>query len=173
MKSQRIVLSILVLLFAAATVHAAPNRASAPEPAFLQSPADRMQEWRDGLLNYIAKRPNLSSEQIEAIQVLGDLDLGSFTSVLEADARGHFAKRLGELGRLLSHEDYLRMLRSLDVKIQGWLIDNKLASPSELEAECNCDSRWDCNGNACQNVTCTHVGGTTHDGRCTGTELEL
>lgn len=175
MKSKRIVLSILVLLFAAGTAHAASNRGSASDlPVFLQSPAERMQEWREGLLDFTARRPNLTSEQVAAIQELGDLDLEFFASKLDANTKARFEELLGELGSVLSHGLYLKVLSSFNAEVRGWLVENELVKLEEATKECNCDSRQDCGGNLCDtDATCLHIAGTSHYGRCTGTELEL
>lgn len=174
MRSQRILLSILLILFAAGAAHAESNRNSGGElPPLVQTAAERMQDWRDGLLTFLARRPNLAGEQLAAIQELGDLDPGFFAPVLDAGRRDLVAKHLSGLGRVLSHQDYLKLLRSFDEGVRVWLIDNELATLEETYPDCNCYAWWDCGGNACKDVTCVHVGGTSHRGRCAGTEPEL
>jgi len=168
----RVVLPILMLLVVTGTAGAKrPGTPPAGSPDFLlQNPQDRMVEWRDGLLKFIAEHPDLTNEQFQAVQSLADLDDPSFfASTLAPNRRELLAKRLDELGRVLSFADTLDLLRSFG-ELGFWLAYNKVDVGVIIAKipKCNCDDAQDCAGGACNNVECVHEAGTTHSGRCAG-----
>jgi hypothetical protein len=165
------VLSGLLLLLAVGTAAAKPPGALPGDQTefLLRTPDSRAQGWQAGLLKFVAAHPSLTSEQAEAIQILADFDApAAFPQTLEPNTRTLFSKRLEQVGRALPYSTYLGVLRSFDDELRVWLVRNGLASKEAAATEtCTCSDAGGCaSGYACQNVTCIHEGGTTHNGRC-------
>jgi hypothetical protein len=165
------VLSGLLLLLAAGSAAAKPPGAHPGDQTdfLLRTPDSRAQGWQAGILEFVAAHPNLTSEQANAIQKLADFDTSTaFPQNLEPSTRILFSKRLEQLGQALPYRDYLGMLRSFDDELRVWLVRNGLASKEAAATDtCTCSSSGGCaSGYTCENVTCIHEGGTTHDGRC-------
>ncbi len=162
----------LFMLFLIVGPAAAKRPVSSPDDQaefLLRTPEARVQGWRDGLVKFMAEHQNLTSGQADAVQNLADVaNPTAFEHTLVPGKRDLFAKRLDNLARVLSYGDYLRMLRSFDDELRVWLVHNGLASKAEAATDtCTCSDSGGCSsGYTCEDVTCVHEGGTTHNGRC-------
>ena len=164
---------LMLLLLAAPAAAKRPDSFLVEQSKFLlRAPEARAQGWRNGLIHFLQKHQDLASEQAYAIQSLADMaDPAVFAHTLTSSNRGLFANRLNELARTLPYHAYLGLLRSFDEELRVWLVRNGLASPIEAAVDtCTCStSGGGCSeGYTCQDVTCVHEQGTTHNGRCGG-----
>lgn len=160
------------LLIAAAVLCGAGAAAAsdfAERPDFMvQDPEERLFELQSGLVKFLGHHPDLTTEQILAIQDLADVSDSIFLApVLEPSAREALTESLGKLGQVLPYWDYLQLIRSFSDELRVWMVENDLAT--EIDADtpnCNCNGPTDCISGQCQDVTCVHEQGTRHIGRC-------
>jgi hypothetical protein len=135
-----------------------------------------VQGWQDGLVKFMAEHQNLTSEQVYAIQNLaGIANPTAFAHTLAPSQKDLLTKHLAELDRVLPYRAYLGLLRSFDDEIRVWLVTNRLATQAEAATDtctCSADGGGCADGYSCENVTCVHEGGTTHDGRCGAIKAE-
>ncbi|MES1245212.1 MAG: hypothetical protein ABUT39_26640 [Acidobacteriota bacterium] len=139
---------------------------AAPQRHQFQDPESRMAAWRQGFQLFVDRHPDLTSEQLLAIQNLADIDdAGSFEAYLDPVRREALLLGLREVGRVLPHADYLKLLRSFgDLRL--WLVSNSLATQMEANVpNCNCTYSWHCQSGTCNDVAC-ELNGTTHTGVC-------
>jgi hypothetical protein len=134
-----------------------------------RQPADpeaRMADWRQGFQRFVDRNPGLTSEQLLAIQNLADIDdLDSFATYLAPEKREALLAGLRDVGLVLPHSDYLKLLRSFgDLRL--WFVSNGLATRVEVAVpNCNCSYSWHCQSAVCKDVAC-ELNGTTHTGVC-------
>lgn len=166
------VLPILTLLLFVEPVAATrPHVSPVDESEFLlPTPEARVQVWRDGLLEFLAQHPDLTSEQAYAVENLAAIENPTaFTHLLGPSKRELFAKHLDELARVLSYRDYLRLLRSFNFELRVWLVRNGLVLAAVADTpSCNCTqpSSGCSQGFACSSGGCVVPIGTTHNGVC-------
>lgn len=160
MRASRANVSLAVLVFILTAVLASA------QPLEIHDPYDRMDEWRQGFLRFLDKHPNLTGDQLLAIQDLVDIDdADAFVPYLDAKNQNLLAERLQALSRVLPERDYLRLVRSFgDLRI--WLVANKLVTQAQAALpDCNCTYNHHCQSNSCRDVACEPKG-TTHTGVC-------
>jgi hypothetical protein len=173
------ILPILALLFVVGPASARHPDASPPEDSefLLPTPEAKMQAWRDGLLEFLAQHPDLTSEQAYAVETLAAIgNPKEFSQILGPGKKDLFAKHLDELARVLSYRDYLKILRSLDFELRVWLVSNGLVLASVADTPtCNCTqpSSGCSAGFSCNSSDCIHSGGTTHNGVCSAASTVL
>jgi hypothetical protein len=165
------VLPLLMLLLVAGPASAKRATASPTDQSefLLRTPDSRVQGWQDGLVQFMAEHQNLTTEQAYAIQNLaGIASPTAFAHTLAPSQKDLFAKHLAALNRILPYRAYLGMLRAFDDELRVWLVTNGLATQAEAATDtCTCSSGGGCSsGYTCEDVTCVHEGGTTHNGRC-------
>lgn len=134
-----------------------------------QGPEARMEEWRQGFLRFVEKHPDLTNDQILAIQKLADIDdRGAFVTTLQPKRRQFLVEGLQELSRVLPYADYLKLLRSFgDLRL--WLVANDLATQFETALpNCDCTTNSNCQSGTCNQATSCEPKATTHSGVCAG-----
>ena len=159
---QRITLRLFVVAFAIA-ISTSPAWTQRLD---LQKPEDRMEDWRNGLQRFVERNPDLTQDQLLALQNLADIaERDFFATSLHPKKRALIADRLGELGSVLSYKSYLKLVRSFgDLRL--WLVANGLATQVEVALpDCNCTYGHHCQSGTCNDVACEPKG-TTHTGVC-------
>ena len=158
MKCLKVALPILLMLVSGSAMAVPGGR------IFLQTPEDRAQDWQDNFFKFLADHPELRSEKVQALEDLAQInDLSFFLESPRKDRRDFLAARMTELGRVLSFSEYQELMGTASRELANWM---KATGVDPATPECNCSNTADCNGAACRSITCEHVAGTSHNGRC-------
>jgi hypothetical protein len=161
-----------VLITSLISTGAATARSARVEarPDFLQgageAPEAKLQKWQETINSFIYQKPELSSEQAQAVLSLADFnDENFFADTISADRRILMTKQFETLARVLPYTDYRDLMRDLG-SLRGWLIKNEVIIGGE-GGTCNCDTNSDCtSGYRCTHSGCTVGAGSNSNGVC-------
>jgi|GEM_PF-3711609 len=128
------------------------------------TPVERHQGWVDALQNVIDTQPELTAEQVSALNgAIQEVDPGDFTARIGEAERELLSGQMDSLVTTLSCQTYAALYEDLS-GLQPWLAANQVVVATQ---KCNCGGHDDCSdGYHCKAVNCLSEVGTQNWGMC-------